>query len=55
MIEVLSKPTDQIGIDDIKALICFQSPEGEQIEFKENLPAKGQIQIHGKIGEGSNR
>ena len=42
MIEVLSKPTDQIGIDDIKALIAFKVPEGEQIEFKESLPAKKQ-------------
>ena len=42
MIEVLSKPADQIGIDDIKALITSKVPEGEQIEFKESLPAKGQ-------------
>lgn len=42
MIEVLSKPADQIGIDDIKALIASEVPEGEQIEFKESLPAKGQ-------------
>ena len=42
MIEVLSKPADQIGIDDIKALIVSEVLEGEQIEFKENLPAKRQ-------------
>ena len=42
MIEVLSKPADQIGIDDIKALIASEVPEGEQIEFKESLPAKKQ-------------
>ena len=42
MIEVLSKPTDQIGIDDIKALFASVVPEGEQIEFKGSLPAKGQ-------------
>ncbi len=40
MIEVLSKPADQISISDIKSLIDSQVPEGEQIEFKENLPAK---------------
>ena len=42
MIEVLSKPADQIDIDDINALITSEVPEGEQIEFKESLPAKGQ-------------
>ena len=42
MIEVLAKPVDQIGIDDIKALIVSEVPEGEQIEFKESLPAKKQ-------------
>ena len=41
MTEVLSKPADQINIDDIKALIASEVPEGEQIEFKEELPAKG--------------
>ena len=40
MIEVLSKPADQISISDIKSLIDSQVPESEQIEFKENLPAK---------------
>ena len=42
MIEVLSKPADQIGINDINALIVSEVPEGEQIEFKESLPAKKQ-------------
>ncbi|MYF24533.1 MAG: ATP-binding protein [Nitrospira sp. SB0678_bin_10] len=42
MIEVLSKPADQINLDDINALIASKVPEGEQIEFKENLPARGQ-------------
>ena len=37
MIEVLSKPTHQIGISDIKSLIASNVPEGEQIEFKESL------------------
>ena len=42
MIELLSKPADQVNRDDIKALIDSEVPEGEQIEFKEKLPAKGQ-------------
>ena len=42
MIEVLSKPADQIGIRDIESLITFKVPEGEQIESKGSLPAKGQ-------------
>ena len=41
MIEVLSKSVDQIGIRDIKSLIDSKVPEGEQIEFKEELQAKG--------------
>ncbi|MDE0031788.1 MAG: ATP-binding protein [Deltaproteobacteria bacterium] len=41
MIEVLSKPADQINIHDIQRLIELEVPEGEQIEFKETLPAKG--------------
>ena len=40
MIEVLSKPVDQIGIRDVESLITSEVPEGEQIEFKEELPAK---------------
>ena len=40
MIEVLSKPADQIRISDIESLIDSQVPESEQIEFKESLPAK---------------
>ena len=40
MIEVLSKPIDQINLDDIKSLIASKVPESEQIEFKEALPAK---------------
>ena len=42
MIEVLSKPADQIGISDIESLITLEVPEGEQTEFKESLPAKDQ-------------
>ena len=41
MILVLSKPRDEITISDIEYLIESQVPEGEQIEFKETLPAKG--------------
>ena len=37
MIEVLSKPADQIGVPDIELLIASNVPEGEQIEFKESL------------------
>ena len=40
MIEVLSKPADQIRISDIESLIDSQVPESEQIEFKESLPAR---------------
>ena len=40
MIEVLSKPADQIRISDIKSLIDSQVPESEQIEFKKSLPAR---------------
>ena len=42
MIQVLSKPADQIGIRDIESLITSKVPEGEQIEFKASLPARGQ-------------
>ena len=41
MIAVLSKPTHQTGISDIKALIISNVPEGEQIEFKEGLSTEG--------------
>ena len=41
MIQVLSKTVDQIDIHDIESLIESRVPEGEQIEFKEALPAKG--------------
>ena len=40
MIQVLSKPVDQIEIHAIALLIESRVPEGEQIEFKEALPAK---------------
>ncbi len=41
MIQILSKPADQIDIHDIESLIESKVPEGEQIEFKEALPAGG--------------
>ena len=41
MIGVLSKSADQITISDIKALTEAEVPEGEQIEFKAELSAKG--------------
>ena len=41
MIEVLSKSVDQIGISDVESFIASEVPEGEQIEFKEELQAKG--------------
>ena len=37
MIEVLSKPADQITLSDIESLIEAEVPEGEQIEFKKSL------------------
>lgn len=41
MVDVLSKPADQINIRDIQALIELEVPEGEQLEFKQTLAAKG--------------
>ena len=40
MINLLSVPVDQIRISDIESLIESKIPEGEQVEFKEKLPAK---------------
>ena len=40
MLEVLSKPLDEIGIVDIQSLIDSEAPEGEQIEFKKELPGE---------------
>ena len=37
MIELLSKPIDEIGTAEIQALIDSEVPEGEQIEFKKEL------------------
>ena len=41
MMPVLTKPADEISADDIKALVNSHVPEGERIEFKRELPAKG--------------
>lgn len=40
MLEVLSKPLDEIGIADIQLLIDSEAAEGEQIEFKKELPGE---------------
>lgn len=41
MIDVLTKPAEQVGIHDIQSLIDFEVPEGERIEYKKELAAKG--------------
>ena len=41
MIEVLSKPVEQISNQDIQSLIDSQVPEGERIEYKRELPENG--------------
>lgn len=41
MISVLSKPSGEIGIDDVHELRDSEVPEGEQIEFKEALSTRG--------------
>lgn len=41
MIGILSKPKDEIDISDIQDLIDSEVPEGEQIEFKRELQARG--------------
>ncbi len=40
MISILSKPKEQVGIDDLCELIQMRIPEGEQIEYKRELPFK---------------
>lgn len=42
MVEILAKPIDEIGVDDINALIDERVPEEERIEFKEQFSTKGQ-------------
>lgn len=41
MIDLLSKPIGEIGLADVQALIDSEVPEGEQIEFKRELPGEG--------------
>ena len=58
MISILSKPREQIGIDDIHELIRSGIPEGEQIEYKRELSRKaGNVEddwmTGGSIGENS--
>ena len=48
---MLSKPAVQIDISDIKSLMASKVPEGEQIEFKERLPAKGESNDPCEAGE----
>ena len=52
MIEVLSKPAEQITAGDIESLIESEVPEGEQIEFKESLPANNKNGDPWMSGEG---
>ena len=40
MLEVLSKPLDVIDVTDIQLLVDLDTPEGEQIEFKKELPGE---------------
>ena len=58
MLDIISKPAEQIGENDIEALIGMEVPEGEQIEFKETLPKRKNSQDpwilgENKIGEGA--
>lgn len=55
MIGVLHKPAELIGIQDIQLLIDTEVPEGQEIEFKETLPAEeGSVDpwLRGKNGIG---
>ena len=40
MIELLSMPAGQIDSSHIKSFVDSKVPEGEQVEFKQSLPAK---------------
>ena len=40
MIDILTKPADQLGINDLQALIDSSVQEGERIEFKRDLPVE---------------
>ena len=41
MLAVLTKPVHEITIDDIRALVELEVPEGERIEFKKELSGDG--------------
>ena len=41
MIELLSMPAEQINSYHIESFVYSKAPEGEHIEFKESMPAKG--------------
>ncbi|MDE2771107.1 MAG: ATP-binding protein [Bacteroidota bacterium] len=41
MTDILSKPIRDITHADIESLVASGVPEGEQMEFKKELPAKG--------------
>ncbi len=49
MIEILSKASDQISLDDVKSLIALKVSEGEQIEFKETLPVNKKNQKNQQV------
>lgn len=56
MIGVLEKPVGNISIHDIQQLIDTEVPEGQEIEYKETLPAKeGSVDpwLRGKSGIGN--
>ena len=56
MIEVLSKPAEQISAGDIQSLIDSEVPEGEQIEFKEDTTSqRREPSIHGCVAKEPNR
>ncbi|MDE0600952.1 MAG: ATP-binding protein [bacterium] len=40
MIDILTKPANQVGAREIQSLVKLQLPESEQIEFKESLPSE---------------
>ena len=40
--ELLSKPVSEVGRSDLDSLILERVPEGEHVEFKEDLSIEGQ-------------
>lgn len=49
MIEILSKASDQISLDDVQSLIALKVSEGEQIEFKKTLPVNKKNQKNQQV------